>query len=110
MSVVYSNAFGRLVSETRSGVESDYLSDTLGSTIGLVNSTGVMTDRWEYWPLGEVVSRSGSGPTPFTFLGLIGYFEDIVDKLFYVTARFLRVEFARWQTGDPLWPEEPAYQ
>jgi len=36
------------VSETRNGVESDYVNDTLGSTIGLLNLAGSLTDRWEY--------------------------------------------------------------
>ena len=60
MSVVYSNFAGRVVSETRNGVESNYISDPLGSTISLMNSAGVMTDRWEYWPYGEDVSRTGA--------------------------------------------------
>jgi hypothetical protein len=104
MPVVYSNFCGRVVSETRGGVESDYVSDPLGSTIGLMNSAGTMTDRWEYWPYGEVVSRSGSNPTPLTFLGVIGYFRDVLDKLLYVPARHLRADLARWLTVDALWP------
>jgi RHS repeat-associated protein len=109
MSVVYSNFCGRVVSETRGGVESDYVSDPLGSTIGLMNSAGTMTDRWEYWPYGEVVSRSGSNPTPLTWLGVIGYFQDVLSKLFYVRARHLRADLARWLTRDPLWPSEMSY-
>jgi len=98
-----------VVSETRSGVESDYIGDPLGSTIGLMNSAGTMTDRWEYWPYGEVVSRTGTNATPLTFLGVIGYFQDILSKLFYVRARHLRVDLARWLTVDPLWPGQAAY-
>ena len=98
-----------VVSETRNGVESDYISDTLGSTIGLMDSAGVMTDRWEYWPQGEVVSRTGTNPTPLTFLGILGYFQDVLSKLFYVRARHLRVDLARWLTVDPLWPTTGAY-
>ncbi len=109
MSVVYSNFGGMVVSETRGGVESDYLHDTLGSTIGLMGSTGTMTDRWEYWPQGEVVSRTGTNATPLTFLGTIGYFEDVLSKLFYVRSRHLRVDLARWLTNDPLWPIQPPY-
>ena len=98
-----------VVSETRNGVESDYVSDTLGSTIGLLGSTVSMTDRWEYWPWGEIVSRNGTNPTPLTFLGIIGYFKDVLDKLFYVRARHLRVDLARWLTVDALWPVQLAY-
>lgn len=110
MSVVYSNFCGMVVSETRGGVVSDYVSDPLGSTIGLMNSSGTMTDRWEYWPWGEVASRTGTSVTPLTFLGVLGYFKDVLDKLFYVRARHLRVDLARWLTSDPLWPSEAAYE
>ena len=109
MSVVYSNFCGMVVSETRGGVESDYVHDTLGSTIGLMDNTGSMTDRWEYWPFGEVVSHTGSNPTPLTFLGVIGYFKDVLDKLYYVRARQLRADLARWLTVDPTWPSEPPF-
>jgi len=109
LSIIYSNFCGMVVSETRNGVESDYISDTLGSTIGLMDSAGAMTDRWEYWPYGEVVSRTGTNPTPLTFLGVIGYFQDVLAKLFYVRARHLRVDLARWLTADPLWPSQLAY-
>jgi len=109
LAVVYSNFGGMVVSETRGGVESDYICDTLGSTIGLMNSAGTMTDRWEYWPFGEVVSRTGTSVTPLTFLGVIGYYQDILAKLFYVRARHLRVDLARWLTVDPVWPRAQAY-
>ena len=110
LAVVYSNFGGMVVSETRGGVESDYICDTLGSTIGLMDSAGTMTDRWEYWPFGEVVSRTGTSVTPLTFVGVKGYFLDILNKLFYVRARQLRVDLARWLTVDPLWPGEAAYR
>jgi len=109
LTVVYSNAFGGVVAENRGGTVSTYVRDTLGSTIGLMDSAGTLTDRWEYWPYGEVASRSGTNVTPFTFLGVIGYFQDVLSKLFYVRARHLRVDLARWLTVDPLWPSEPAY-
>jgi len=109
MSVVYSNFCGRVVSENRGGVVSNYVADPLGSTIGLIDSAGTMTDRWEYWPYGEVVSRTGSNATPLTFLGVLGYFKDVLDKLFYVRARHLRVDLARWLTVDPVWPREQPY-
>jgi hypothetical protein len=40
---------------------------------------------------------------------MLGYVKDILDKLFYVRARLLRVDVARWMTIDRLWPEESAY-
>ena len=109
MSVVYSNAFGRVIAENRGGVVSRYVTDTQGSTIGLVSSSGVLTDRWVYWPYGEVASRAGTNVTPLTWLGTIGYFLDALPKLFYVRARHLRADLARWLTVDGLWPRQAAY-
>ena len=109
MSVVYGNAFGGVISENRGGTVSTYVPDPLGSTIGLVDSAGTLTDSWTYWPYGEVRTRTGSNATPFTFLGVLGYFQDVLNTLFYVRARHLRVDLARWLTVDPLWPSEPGY-
>ena len=110
MSVVYSNAFGGVFAENRGGTVSIYVPDTQGSTIGLVGSAGVLTDRWVYWPYGEVASRTGTNVTPLTWLGTLGYYLDQVSKLFYVRARHLRADLARWLTVDPLWPGQPAYE
>jgi len=74
-----------------------------------MNSAGTLTDSWTYWPYGEVRTRTGTTVTPFTFVGTLGYFQDLLSKLLYVRARFLRVYLARWLTVDPLWPSEPAY-
>ena len=89
---------------------STYVSDPLGSTIGLIDSAGTLTDRWTYWPYGEVATRTGTNPTPLTFIGVLGYFQDVLSKLFYVRARHLRVDLARWLTVDPLWPDQLAYE
>ncbi len=109
MSVVYTNFCGMIVSETRGGVERDYVPDTSGSTAALVDSTQTITDRWEYWPYGEVSQRTGTNTTPFTFVGMLGYFKDLLDKLLYVRARHVKPNAARWLTVDPLWPDEAAF-
>jgi RHS repeat-associated protein len=109
MSVVYTNFCGMLVSETRNGVEADYVPDTLGSTAALVDNTQTITVRWEYWPYGEVSKRTGASLTRFTFVGMLGYAKDILDKLSYVRARHFRVDLARWLTVDSLWPKERSY-
>jgi RHS repeat-associated protein len=101
MSVVYSNFCGMVVSEIRSGVERDYMPDTLGSTAALLDSTQTMTDTWQYCPYGEVAARSGTSETDLRFVGMLGYVKDALDKLFYVRARHLRPDLARWITVDP---------
>ncbi len=57
----------------------------------------------EYWPYGEVRSRTGSTPTKFLFAGTLGYFADGLTRL-YVRARHYLAQAARWLTADPLWP------
>jgi RHS repeat-associated protein len=108
MAVTYTNFNGRIVSETRNGVHSDYLPDTNGNTIGLMNAAHVITDTWQYWPYGEVASRTGTNPTPLQFGGTLGYYTGILNQL-YVRARYYLAQLARWLTVDPLWPESRAY-
>ncbi len=108
MAVVYTTFAGQIVSENRGGVTREYISDPLGSTIALASSTEI-TDTWDYWPYGEVMSRTGTNPTPFTFVGTLGYFKDLLDKLFYVRARHYQPNYSRWLTVDLLWPVESAY-
>ncbi len=109
MSVVYTTFDGELVHENRGGVSSFYAPDTMGSTVALLNSVGVVTDTYGYWPYGEIQSHVGSSQTPFTFLGTLGYYLDVVGSFLYVRARYLRQALARWQTVDRLWPRERPY-
>jgi RHS repeat-associated protein len=108
LAVTYTNFNGRIVSETRNGVHSDYLRSTNANTIGLVNAAHVITDTWIYWPYGEVATRIGTNPTPFQFGGTVGYYTGLLNQI-YVRARFFLAQLARWLTLDPLWPSESAY-
>jgi RHS repeat-associated protein len=99
---------GELISETRNGVESDYIPDTLGNTIKLVNMSGAVTDTFEYWPYGELRSHTGTSETPFTFGGTLGYYSDQWGGE-YVRARELEPVRVSWMSMDPLWPAEQAF-
>jgi RHS repeat-associated protein len=57
----------------------------------------------------EVAARSGTSETDLTFVGMLGYVKVALDKLFYVRARHLRPDLARWITVDPNWPLLPSY-
>lgn len=110
MSVVYANIGGRISCEVRAGAVSHFAPDCQGSTIAQMNQSGVVTDTYDYWSYGEERIHSGASITDLTFLGVLGYFKDILNKVYYVRARFYRPDLARWQTVDPLWPEERAYE
>lgn len=107
---VYTNFGGRTLKENRGGTKRGYVPDPLGSTKALVDSSGAVTDTWEYWPYGEVESHTGPSATPFTFVGTLGYFKDAVSKLTYVRARFYQAFTGQWMTKDPIWPSEQAYR
>jgi RHS repeat-associated protein len=109
MSAVYTTFDGELISEIRAGVESLYVPDTLGSVVEVRNSSGAKVYSAEYWPYGEVQTEAGANPSSWGYVGILGYLKDLANLL-YVRARHYRPNLARWQTVDPLWPAESAYQ
>jgi len=108
MSVVYTTINGRIVQENRGGVERYYMSDTNGNTIGLMDTSGNVTDTFTYWPYGELQSHVGTSETPFMFGGILGCYTDSWGGI-YMRAREFRPTLARWQTVDPLWPHTMPY-
>jgi RHS repeat-associated protein len=107
--VTYTNFNGMIVHENRNGVQRDYMPDPLGSTAALLDENGAMTDTFTYWPYGEIRTRTGTNPTPFTYVGTLGYYKDLLDKLTYVRARHYLPGYGRWLTTDPLWPRQSEY-
>jgi len=108
LSVSYTTFIGKVCHENRSGSESFYVPDTLGSTIALVDSFGGTKDTFGYWPYGEVRLRTGTSQTPFTFLGSLGYYSDAVSRM-YVRARYFLRSYGLWLSADPSWPREAPY-
>ncbi len=108
MSVSYATVGGRLVREVRNSVITRYVSDPLGSVVQTRNSAGTLTSSTEFWPFGEVRTSSGTNPSPWGFVGTLGYFTDLVSRL-YVRARYYRTNLSRWMTVDPLWPGLAGY-
>jgi len=108
MTATYTTFAGMVVHQRKNGVDTELISDPLGSVVKTKDASGNETSRTEYWPYGEVQSSTGSNPTPFGFVGTLGYYRDLATRL-YVRARYLRPDQGRWQTVDPLWPDESAY-
>jgi RHS repeat-associated protein len=108
MSLTVTTINGQIVHENRAGVERFYVPDPLGNTVALVDTTGAVTDTWTYWPYGELQNHAGTSTTSFTFGGILGYFQGILN-MFYVRARYLRADLTRWITRDSLWPNELPY-
>ena len=107
-SVTYATFNGVLVYEIRGGVETEYTPDTLGNLIECHGIDGVSTYTADYWPYGEVRTSTGTNPSPWGFVGLLGYYTDALNFL-YVRARYYRPQLTRWQTVDPLRPRQVVY-
>lgn len=101
MSVVYTNFGGMLVHEDRGGIEHQYVSDTLGSLVGELDSTQALTYTAEYWPYGEVQTETGTNTSPWSFVGLLGYLRDLA-SLLYARARHYLPKEGRWLTATKL--------
>jgi RHS repeat-associated protein len=106
---VYANVGGRLVEENRGGVVNSYVPDTLGSVVQTLDASGNQTSSTAYWPFGEVQTSSGTNPSPWGFVGTLGYYADTLLRL-YIRARSYLTRAARWLTVDSLWPSESAYR
>lgn len=108
MTVCYTTVHGMILHENRGGIETNYVPDTLGNLNQCKNNAGTVTYSAEYWPYGEVRTETGTNPSPWGFVGLLGYLKDTGSRL-YVRARYYRPNFALWQTVDPLWPNLSPY-
>jgi len=109
LSVTYTKFNTEMVYENRNGTQRFYGPDTLGSSAVLLSSTGTVTDTYIYWPYGEIQSHVGSSVSPFTFVGTLGYYQQVLNSLSYVRANYLRQALGRWLVVDPLWPTEKPY-
>ena len=100
---------GEILSETRAGVESDYLPDPLGSSSALLNSSQAKTDTFSWWPYGERRSHSGTSVTRFGYVGTLGYCTDVISARIYIRENILMSDFTSWQAVDMLWPRTFEY-
>lgn len=99
--VRYTTIDGEIIAEKRNGVRREYVPDPLGSTVALLDDTQTQTDTFQYWPYGEVATRTGTTDTPFQYVGVYGYF---VNKSigYYVRARWFAPQIGYWLSDDPL--------
>src|SRR5438132_14014422 len=101
MKVRYEVINGEVIAEKRGGVRRCYVPDPLGSTVALLDNTQSKTDTFEYWPYGEVRTRTGTTATPFQYVGTWGCYRDSSTRT-YARARTYRQDHGRWMTQDPI--------
>jgi RHS repeat-associated protein len=94
--------FGPLISETRSGRTYTHHYDALGSTTALTDDTGSLSDAFTFDGWGSQVGRTGTTPTPYQWVGRIGYYFDSTTNAYYVRARAFQPKTASWSSVDPL--------
>lgn len=99
--VRYTVVDGEIIAEKRASVRRQYVPDTIGSTVALLDSSQTSTDTFSYWPYGEEQSRTGTTDTPFRFVGTSGYYKDNLTRT-YVRARHLNTGLGRWMTEEPV--------
>ncbi len=74
-----------------------FLTDALGSTIGLVDSTGALNTSYTYEPFGNT-TVSGSSANPYQFTGR----ENDATGLYFYRARYYSPTFQRFVSQDPI--------
>lgn len=96
--IVASYTYGLgLISQRRSGVDSFYISDALGSTRALTNSQGAVTDRYSYDAFGQLLSSTGTTVNSFLYTGEQ---KDDAAGLYYLRARNYDPAIGRFMTQD----------
>ena len=91
---------GMLVSQRASGgVHHYYLADSLGSVVGLTDSTGALTRSYKYDTYGGLRSSTGSTPNPFQYTG---EYAEAGGGLYKIGARYYAPGLGRWTQLDPL--------
>ena len=99
---------GEVVGHVKGSEKRDYIVDPLGSVVAYLNSSQTLTDQFEYWPYGELITEVETEVQPFLWVGSLGYFRDS-DLRTYIRAREYRQDLGSWMQLDPLWPSELPY-
>ena len=76
----------------------NYLTDFLGSTLALIDSSGASTASYQYAPYGGV-AKTGTDDTPFQFTGREN---DGASNLYYYRARYYSPAIGRFVSQDPM--------
>ena len=98
---IYAPGFGLMAHIDADGTARYYHGDHLGSTIAITDANGDVTDEFVYTPYGELIDRSGTTDTPYTFCGRHGvYWEG--GHLYHMKARYYRADIARFISSDPI--------
>jgi RHS repeat-associated protein len=91
---------GQIVSQTRGGTTSYFLADAQGSTRALTNSSGAITDSFNYTAFGELLNQPATLPTNYLYTGQQF---DSATSLYSLRARYYNPASGRFNSRD-MWP------
>lgn len=86
-----------LISQQRNGAKSFYHYDGLGSTRGLSDSSGVITDTYDYEAFGELLNQTGDTENSYLFTG--EQFDSGLNQ-YYLRARYYNQAIGRFTQMD----------
>ena len=89
------------LSERRGSTSKFLHGDALGSTRGITDSSQTVTDSLLYDAFGNVLSRTGTTPTPFGFVGKSQYQSDSDSGLQLLGHRYYDPSIGRFLSNDP---------
>ena len=99
--------YGNLISQSRSGADSFYLFDALGSVTQLTSIAGAVSDSYIYSSFGYILAATGTTVSPFRYKGSVGYYLDSDLAWYYVRARVYDPSSGRFLSTDPLRETSP---
>ncbi len=95
-----------LISSNREGVKRYFHFDALGSTRALTDSSGNVTDTYEYNVFGVVEASSGTSVNPYRYVGQYGYYDDGAmgssSGLLLLGVRYYSPAHGRFWSWDPV--------
>lgn len=87
-----------IFTRTASGTTSTLLADALGSTIGLVGSSGSIATSYTYQPFGATTTGGTGNTNPYQFTGR----ENDGTGLYFYRARYYSPAYQRFVSQDPI--------
>ncbi|MFJ2640412.1 RHS repeat-associated core domain-containing protein [Streptomyces sp. NPDC087511] len=95
---VATSGLDEFLTRTENGATQIYLTDALGSVIGLANSDGTVATKYAYDPNGQATTTGTASSNPYTFTGR----ENDGTGLLYYRDRYYDPETGRFISQDPI--------
>ncbi|WP_372410409.1 RHS repeat-associated core domain-containing protein [Streptomyces luteireticuli] len=95
---VTASGVDRFLTRTEGGRTQVYLTDAMGSVVGLANDDGTIAATYAYDPNGQVQSDGSASSNPYTFTGR----EDDGTGLLYYRSRYYDPATGRFISQDPI--------